>query len=164
MIDTKDDNPELLVKIQHPNRRIYRCHEPHKNFGNTCRHNAWKKCKGDYIGYLDDDDYMVRGALSRIVDGLGSRMPDAFVFPAHRYGEKFFNLPPASCMTVTGQYFHRHYAKGMIIRWPRVKIGDMGYLYDGQFIESIKKITEFTPICEDYSLVVVEESNHGNKI
>jgi glycosyltransferase involved in cell wall biosynthesis len=161
MIDTDEDNPELLKKIEHPRRRIYRCHEPHKNFGNTCRHNAWLKCRGDYIGYIDDDDYFVRGAFGKIANALANRRPDAIVYPAHRHGERFFNVPPASCMTVTGQYFHRHYAKGRIIRWPRVKIGDQGYLHDGTFIESIKKITEFTPICEDHLLVVIEESSNG---
>lgn len=64
-------------------------------------------------------------------------------------------------MTVTGQYFHKRYAKGKYIKWPRVKIGDMGYLYDGKFVETIKEITEFTPICDNLELVVIERSNNA---
>lgn len=161
MIDTSALRPDLTDKIRHPNRRTYRCESPHKNYGNTCRHNAYLKCRGDYIIYIDDDDVFLSGAFRKIVNEIKEKRPNAAVFPAIRYGEKFFNLPPASCMTVTGQYIHKPIINGKKVQWPRVATGNMNYLVDGKFIESIKKLTEFTPICVNEPLVLIKESNHG---
>jgi hypothetical protein len=160
---------EILNSLNHDNRKIVFCKKSHNNFGNTCRYNAYRYVTGDLIGYLDDDDYFDEQAFELISEQLKKidKIPDAIVYPANRFGQKFFNIPPGCCMTVTGQYMHKPEIQinsflTKEVRWVKPPDNDKGYFHDGYFIESLKEFTEFTPLEIDKNLVHIERSNHGN--
>jgi len=168
MVDMRRDQPteqqrKLLEDIKHEQRIIKFCGRKHNNYGNTCRHIACGVATGDFIGFNDDDDRFVEDAFSVIVEELIriKTVPDAIYYPAMRHGSIFFNHPPGSCMTVTGQYMVRPVIAGERIAWPKVADNDIGYLYDGEFIESIKRKTKFTPISQNRFLYIVEQPSHG---
>lgn len=162
--DLTEEQALLLESIQHKNRKIIFCGKKHNNYGNTCRHNAYEWATGDYIFYLDDDDYYKEYAFDMVNKALNEfeKAPEAFVFPAWRHESTFFNIPPGSCMTVTGQYGIKPKVNNEEIRWLSVPEGDLGYCYDGEFLEGVKNHTTFIPICrESRGLVVIEKASHG---
>src|ERR1700677_1888333 len=56
MVDCEGDIPAEIV---HPQRKILYCKTNHNNYGNTCRWNACEHATGDYLYYLDDDNYFM---------------------------------------------------------------------------------------------------------
>ena len=52
---------------EHPQRKIIHCERNHNDVGNTCRRDAWAYASGDYLYYLDDDNYLShRGVLEEL--------------------------------------------------------------------------------------------------
>jgi hypothetical protein len=150
----------LINKIsKHPQRKVIFCDQKYGDFGNKPRRIAYDYCTGDLIGYNDDDDYFSADAFSEITEALNKlgEIPDAIVYPTLRHESTFFNLPPAIYMTATGQYMHKPVIKGKQMKWLEAE----GYLADGQFIEWIKTLTKFTPICKTKHLYVVPSSSYG---
>lgn len=126
---------ELLAAIEHPRRLTLNCELPHRNFGNTCRHDAFKHIHGDYLLYLDDDD-VYSGEIFRTLD---AQISDEVwgVFPVERLGSRFFNLPPRSCFTCSNQFFCKP-----LHPWP----DNDSYCADGELIDFL---------CERYPYLVV---------
>jgi glycosyltransferase involved in cell wall biosynthesis len=56
MVDREGDVPEEII---HPQRKILYCPVTHNNYGNTCRWSAYEHATGDYLYYLDDDNYFM---------------------------------------------------------------------------------------------------------
>jgi O-antigen biosynthesis protein len=100
MVDCEISN-DVLAKIQHPQRRVFRCETPHRNWGHSCRVAAYAAVTGDYIYYLDDDNYL---ADAYVLSDLSHIKADWALLPILRHNEKFFNNPPAFKGVDTGSF------------------------------------------------------------
>lgn len=129
--DIRPEQWQLLYKVGRPGRQIHLCGTHHHNFGNTCRFNAWEKAHGDYLLYLDDDDYYVDGALDR----LDAAIPDGAVwgsYPIEFCGGRHYKLPAQTGNVFGAQLFHQRLYDGWQIRYPNVAIYSAdGLLADG---------------------------------
>jgi glycosyltransferase involved in cell wall biosynthesis len=110
MVDCADLNRPILDAIAHPQRTIIQCSNPHKNGGNSCRHNAYPFITGDLVIYLDDDNTL---ADHRVLADIGfamesAQMPAWGIFPILRLGSVFYSDPPRSCHTDTLNMVFRH--------------------------------------------------------
>jgi hypothetical protein len=147
---------ELFRRIDHPQRFVYQCDYPHRNYGNTCRHKAWEFATGEYVLGLDDDNWLDG---NRVLEDIHSALtgplfdpPDWAIFPIMRHGQRFFHDPPGLCMTDTANVV----ARREIARWPNVP----DYTADGHLVEGLKKypymaFPMFRPI------VVMPKSSEG---
>jgi glycosyltransferase involved in cell wall biosynthesis len=122
------EQQSLIESIQHPNRLIHFCETAHKNFGNNCRHQAFAYVTGDYLLYMDDDDVYIGEAF----EVLNREITDEVwgVFPVERFGQIFFNIPPAICHTTSNQFFYRP-----LYPWP----DNDSYIADGELIELLRE-------------------------
>jgi glycosyltransferase involved in cell wall biosynthesis len=144
------DQREIIKSIPRKANRSYsHCERKHKNYGHTCRHQIWEHAKGDYIFYVDDDDYLADKDVLRTLDSVTE--PWA-VFPILRRGQTFFNLPPGYCRTGTGMFIHKR-ATG---RWPDVDL----YEADGAFVEELKQRHPYQ-VLDSRPLVVQPTSSWG---
>lgn len=127
-MSVNDEQGELLQSIaQDPRRVIYHCVRRHNNYGHTCRHNVHRVLIGEYVFYVDDDDYL---ADDNVLTTLNMVHKDWAIFPVMHYGSYFFNDPPGLCKTGTGMFIH----KKEIGRWP----DDNSYEADGHFVETLR--------------------------
>jgi len=126
MVDTDHRDDDLLAKIAHPQRRIYYCERPHHDMGNTCRHDAWAHARGDYLYYLDDDNYLSETALA---DMRAVTAPWALV-PIFGLDGYYFSNTPRVGTTDTGNMLIRR----DIGRW---KAGPE-YAADGMLAEGLR--------------------------
>lgn len=134
---------------QCPKRVFYYCDRKHNNYGHSCRHEIWEKARGDYILYIDDDDYLAHKEALSTLDAVGE--PWA-VFPVLRHGKLFLELPPGIGKTGTGMFVHRR----EIGRWPNLD----AYEADGVFVEQLRKQYPFQVLnCEP--LVIQPKSSYG---
>lgn len=143
MIDTDQDEPSMIESLKDPRRQFHHCPHPHHNSGNTCRHNAHSFATGDFIFYLDDDNFLEEN----ILDELKVVLPEVehwALFPIQRLGSRFYTDPPRSCHIDTMNVIVRR----EIGRWPDTD----AYGADGDFIEDLvrkypyKSFPEFRPI------------------
>jgi glycosyltransferase involved in cell wall biosynthesis len=112
-----------------PRRKFNRCGRAHKNYGNTCRWNAFDKASGDYIIYLDDDDYL---ADDRVFETLNSVKAPWAIFPVMRCGQYWFKEPPGMCQTGSGMFI---YKRELGLRYPDT----YAYTADGELVEQLKQ-------------------------
>lgn len=133
-----------------PRRKFYRCGKAHKNYGNTCRWNAWEKAKGDYILYLDDDDFY---ADERVFETLEQVTAPWAIFPCMRVGDYWFHDPPGLLKTGSNMFMH----KRDIGRYPNVP----DYCADGMLVEDLKKYTY--QAVTDRPLTIYERANRGRE-
>ncbi len=155
MVDCEEANYNLWDKIEHFERKILWCVEPHKNFGNTCRHNAWEFAMGTYVIYLDDDNHLAHPrALESIASALESAgSPSVAIFPILRHGRRFFNDPPGLCQTDTANFVLRR----EIAQWP----DGPEYTMDGIFIERLRDQYGYVSFPDVDPIVVVPVSSEG---
>jgi glycosyltransferase involved in cell wall biosynthesis len=134
MVDTPlVTQPQKRVTVESmsgdPRRRFIRCGTSHKNYGNTCRWNAFDKTSGDYIIYLDDDDYL---ADDRVFETLESVKAPWAIFPVMRCGQYWFKEPPGMCQTGSGMFI---YKRELGLRYPDT----YAYTADGELVEQLKE-------------------------
>ena len=130
----------IPLEMHHPQRKFLRCERNHNNWGNTCRFNAWMHATGEYIYYLDDDNYL---ADDRVLETLKSVTADWAIFPILKtqWGGLHFFCPPLRGCSDGGSFI----AKREIGRWPECPImtnvidGRVGYDADGQLIEHLRR-------------------------
>lgn len=156
------DDIKVIDNIRLKNRQIIYLNKCHNDFGNTPRNIAGRKATGDYIMYLDDDDYHINDTMTELNKKILelNELPDFAVFRCTRFNNEFTNFPPAICMTTSCQYIHKSIINGKVILWPT---GDKGYLSDGLFIESLKKIADPVLLTTDAPLVCVDTMSTGIK-
>lgn len=108
--------PEPPARWTSPRRRFLCCPVRHNDCGATCRNAAVWDATGEYVLYLDDDDYYVPDTietLGRLVSG------EPFgVFPITMGGSRWMVLPPGSCRTASCQLYHRRVIDGEVIAMP----------------------------------------------
>lgn len=156
---------DILMKIAHPKRTILFCSERHQNYGNTCRHNAYNFCTGDYIGYLDDDDYFTDDALNIFQEVINRSNPDVVVANASMKGRPvFFSKPPSGGNTVQGQYLHKKILGGKPFRWPDTPVGYKSYGVDGEFVDAMSAAAkDIGYAMHNRPVVVIEASSKGKE-
>jgi len=133
ILDCEEYKPSILQRISHPQRFIMKCPMPHRDGGNTCRHDAYKYVTGDYVIYLDDDntlaDFRVLADISFALES--AQTPAWAIFPINRLGSEFYSDPPRSCHTDTlNMVFRADHAQ-----WPKTD----AYGSDGVMLESLKE-------------------------
>ncbi len=144
------DQRKVLASITPKENRLFSyCATRHNNYGHTCRHQIWEHAKGDYIIYVDDDDYLAHKDALRMLDSVAE--PWA-VFPILRHGKTFLNLPPGTFNTGTGMFIH----KREVGRWP----DSDSYEADGLFVEELTRRYAYQVLdCEP--LVIQPRSSCG---
>lgn len=140
----------ILASIPPVENRIFSyCERKHGNYGHTCRHQAWEAAKGDYIFYVDDDDYL---ADHEVLKTLHCVTEPWAVFPMLRHGELFFSLPPRTGSAGTGMFIHRR----EVGKWP----DSDEYEADGMFVEQLGRRCSYQ-VVTSRPLVVQPRSSGG---
>jgi glycosyltransferase involved in cell wall biosynthesis len=159
-IDGRQINWEVMRRASGTNRKIFLC-GPYSNYGNGPRHEAWTVAKGDFVLYLDDDNFLadkhVLEDIAATVRGPSFISSDAgpawYLFPILRFGQKFFNDPPGLCRTDTANMVIRR----DIGQWPN----GPEYTMDGIFCEHLKANYPYKAFPEFRPIVVMEKANEG---
>lgn len=122
------------------------------NFGNTPRHRAWTRATGDYVIYLDDDNFFSRPNALADIDFclMGDNYPDWAIFPILRFGRPFCCLPPGNCRTDSANMV----IKREIGQWPE----GPEYTMDGLFCDQLKSKFAYSafPLIEPIITVPVQ--------
>jgi len=117
MVDQEEFDHVLLDLIAHPRRKIFKCSAPHRDGGNTCRHNAWPMALGSWTYYVDDDNFISDERVFADIYEVLSPLPETVklaLFPINRLGARFFSDPPKMCHTDTLNMVIRT----EVSRWP----------------------------------------------
>jgi glycosyltransferase involved in cell wall biosynthesis len=148
--ELSSEQREILGSIpQGANRPVFFCDRRHKNYGHTCRHQVWDHVRGEYILYVDDDDYFADDEALKTLDSVTEQWA---VFLVLRHGKKFLNLPPGRNNTGTGMFLHRK----EIGRWPDSNL----YEADGIFVEELAQKYPFR-LLDSRPLVALPMSSCG---
>ena len=117
IIDCAERNEALIREIEDPRRLILQCPKPHRNGGNTCRHDAWEHATGEIVWHVDDDNFAASPvALEQIADAwYNTQDIDWMLFPIFRHGHLFYFDPPRPCYFDTGNAVVRRENA----RWPK---------------------------------------------
>jgi len=130
-------------------RKFFYCDKRHMNYGHTCRHNIAPLLRGDYVLYVDDDDYLADNDVLRTLQAVTK---DWAIFPIRRYGSLYFQNPPGLCKTGTGMFIH----KRELGVWPDRN----EYEADGHFVEELIKKAPYE-VLNTRPLVIMEVSSRG---
>lgn len=129
-IETIDTSKYNILKqiASNQQRKIYLCKEQHGNYGQICRYNLWEQVKGEYILYIDDDNYYVDESSLKSLNYITSEWA---IFPILCNNKLYLPLPPELGKTDTCMFMHK---KG-VARWP---IECNSYEADGFLVEELK--------------------------
>lgn len=126
-VNELDDKQLMIIaSLSRKNRQVHFCDIRHMHCGNTCRHNMTKRAKGDYIFYIDDDDFL---ADQHVLETLDSITADWAIFPVSTCGRTIYSDPPGMCQTTTGGFL----LKRGLIDWPDVP----NYETDGMIVTEL---------------------------
>ncbi len=151
-IEIEPASEQMLARVHHTQRTIWRCARPHRNYGNTCRHTACLRAQGDYIFYLDDDNYL---ADPNVLRDLKSVTAAWAIFPILLKGCRFFNDPPRFRRTDTANLI----VQRRIGTWPDIP----DYEADGVLIERLRRDYPYQSLPDWRPLVVMPRVNFGDK-
>jgi glycosyltransferase involved in cell wall biosynthesis len=133
------DGPEQIIPypINHHQRHFVWCDERHNDWGNTCRRNVWKNALGDYVYYLDDDNYL---ADDRVLEEFNTVTADWAIFPILKphFGGMHFFCPPVVGGTDTGSFI----VKREFAQWPETLPGTAAGA-DGRFAQKLKETHDY---------------------
>jgi glycosyltransferase involved in cell wall biosynthesis len=135
-----------------PRRKFFRCGKAHRNYGNTCRWNAFDKASGDYIIYLDDDDYLADSEVFRTLQQVTA---DWAIFPIMRCGNLWFCEPPGMGRTGSGMFL---YKRALGVRYPDVP----DYSADGMLAEQLLKYP-YQALRDERPLMIYEKRGVGKE-
>lgn len=149
MVDGVCELPEGLA---HPNREFHHFLERHNDGGSFARNQAHQYISGDYVLYLDDDDYYKPNALETLDKNIKGEIFG--IFPIHYCGRPhFLQIPPGENRTSICQYYHKPFDdKGLPLAYPNVR----KYSIDSWFAGDLAKKYGYKVI-ESEDLVVVEK-------
>ncbi len=150
VVDTLDLNEELIQLVDHPQRTVIYCDRPHCDWASTCRRSAWDVASGDYLLFIDDDNYL---ACDDVLESLLTVKAPVALFPLLYRGEPSPVLPVAVGRSDTNQL--------MVLReigqWPE----SLAREADGVFIERLTREHEWEVVCDEKPLVVYEDEGGG---
>ena len=144
-----DEPSGRLDDVAHPQRKILWCGR-HRDWGNTPRWMAWDHAQGDYLLYIDDDNYL---ADPDVLDTLRFVTGPVALFPLEVEG-KFVHPLPVEVGRSDGN--------GLIVRrdigrWP---VSDRRSA-DGELIAALVSAHPACPVYDDRALVVYERARLG---
>jgi hypothetical protein len=156
VVDCFELNLELMERIKHPQRVIVKCDAPHCDWGNTCRRNGWNHAVGEYVVYLDDDNFfspdpLILRDIEQVITAAGC--PPFCLFPIVRHGSVFFYYPPALCMTDTANLVLRR----DVGQWPDVRASTA----DGILAEYLLREHGCTPFPDFRPIIHMPSSSRG---
>lgn len=131
-----DSDKQILESIRNKHREIRFTGKITgiNDYGNNARNMAYQYVKGDYIFYLDDDDYYINRPFQSIsLFILNNDNPDIVIFPIRRYGDRFFNIPAGRTRTCSNQFCHKPYFANTFWQW----LAAVDYEADGIFLEEM---------------------------
>lgn len=151
VVDRLERDDELLASIEHPQRLIMFSAHPSHDWASACaaRRSAWPSGTGDYLIYIDDDNYLVDAA---VLESLRFATKPVVLFPLLYRGVYGSPLPIAVGRSDTNQLMVRR----EIGRWPD-KPSPAG---DGIFIKRLTDEHEYEVFTER-ALVVYEQESAG---
>jgi glycosyltransferase involved in cell wall biosynthesis len=158
-----------------PRRRVFRCGTSHKDYGNTCRWNAWEKVRGDYVLYIDDDDWY---ADDKVLETLNQVTAEWAIFPCTRRGEYYLADPPGIMRTGSNMFMHKRAAgrypcaghceehQSIIAHLNKIHPHDSlhSHLYaaDGMLVEYLKSKHPYQ-VVTGRPLTIYEQDNRGKE-
>jgi hypothetical protein len=154
IVDSPVLDEELLVKIEHPQRLIIQCDKPHRNSGNTCRHNAWELATGDFCWYVDDDNAVASPRTFQQIAKQLDKLDDEkwTLWPIFRHGSIFFYDPPAPCFFDTGNaVMRREFAQ-----WPDIP----DYASDAVWLQQFKD-EPYKAFPDALPIMIMEKTSFG---
>jgi glycosyltransferase involved in cell wall biosynthesis len=159
-----------------PRRKIFRCGKAHRDYGNTCRYNAGAKASGDYVLYLDDDDYY---ADNRVFETLNQVTAPWAIFPTMRWGAHYSVDPPGWNRSGSGMFMHKrviarypcfehhdeHKAFIEKVRplYPNMQYKDRLYAADGLLAEWLKDHYPYQSLNHERPLTIYEQKGAGKE-
>lgn len=149
-----DGIPSHPLPYGNSNRRFLSFRETHK-WGNYQRHSAWKYATGNYIWYVDDDNFLAHpDVLKDIAERLELAGNPAWgIFPIMRHGSVFLHDPPGMCMTDTLNIVgKREYAQ-----WPDTEAREA----DGMLADRLKTEHPYVAFPDCPPIGVMEYSSNG---
>jgi glycosyltransferase involved in cell wall biosynthesis len=154
-----------------PRRKFVRCGKQHKDYGNTCRWNAWEYASGTYICYLDDDDFY---ADDRVLETLEQVDTLWAIFPTMRWGAHYSVDPPGFDKTGSGMFIHHReigrypckdhceihqpFMNSIRSKYPH---HDLLYAADGLLAQYLYENYPYQNLNHERALTVYEVSNRG---
>lgn len=133
VIDNDKLNQRLLEQCFYPRQTWLVTGKCTKNGGNTPRHIAWDKATGDWVYFLDDDNYLTSPTvLEEIAAALEGIEEQWALFPILRHGSRFYFDPPQPCYFDTGNAIVRR----EIAQWPDIN----DYASDAVWLDGFKHL------------------------
>jgi len=154
-IDSPEIDVSLFKHICGPQREIYGSAKRHGHFGNYSRARACEKAQGEYLIWLDDDNFLANCAVLQSIDSAlaGAGNPPWALFPIHRHGSQFLLEPPGMCQTDSANMV----VKREIGAWPDIECREA----DGVLAERLKSEHEYVSFPLLPSIIVMEKSSNG---
>lgn len=146
----------ILKSVRHSQRKFFRCGKNHGSFGNQCRWNAFDKASGEYIIYLDDDDYL---ADNQVFETLNKVTAMWAIFPIMRCGQRWFCDPPGLMKTGSGMFIYKRETGE---RYPNI-VGQPGYCADGHLVEALLKNHPYQALKDERPLMIYEKRGMGKE-
>ena len=155
IVDKEEFDPSIIEQIVHPQRVIVKCPKPHRNGGNTCRHNAWHFALGTFCWHVDDDNTLASPrTLQQIAKQLEKVGTDVAwtLWPIFRHGHIFFFDPPAPCYFDTGNAIVRR----EFAQWPDID----DYASDAVWLQQFKD-KPYVAFPESLPIMLMEKTSFG---
>lgn len=144
MIDTSNIDEHLLSSIRHSKRKIIHCSNDYRDWGNICRRNAWDLTSGEYLLYIDDDNYC---ADTGVLETLKFATEPVVLFPLLHRGTVALPEPIVIGRADSNALMVRR----EIGQWPALTTHEV----DGVFIEQLTTDYPYE-VFDDRALVVYE--------
>ena len=148
------EDSRLLEDVMQPmrgRRRIHFCDKRHKNFGNTCRRNAFELAQGEYICQIDDDDYYADADSLKTLEQVTETWA---IYPVLARGTRCHRNPPGIGLTGSAMFIYR--------RETGIRFSDNEhYAADGEVVEELKKKYKYQSLDRERELVIYPWANHG---
>lgn len=151
-------------------RKIFVCDKNHRDGGASCRHWVTEYATGDYILYLDDDDYFHRDALSLLAARI---LDEPFgVFPISRFSQRFLSCPPSRGGTAICQMYHKREVAGERLVFPAGPVeyeqdsrwaGELAEKYGYKALEDLPPLVYVDGYRDSSGLKVPECALHPNE-
>jgi glycosyltransferase involved in cell wall biosynthesis len=154
IVDCERLNLPMMAKIAHPQRTIIKCQRPHRNFGHSCRHEAWKYTDSTWVSYCDDDNFYAHDDVFAV---LNESLRDAehwAIAPILHHSGVLFNDPPGLNATDTANMIIRR----ELAQWPNRS----DYQTDGIFCEELKAQYPYKALANIKPIIAMPFSSLGS--
>lgn len=144
--------------MRNPRRTVIRCSERHNDCGATCRNHAVHQARGEFVLYIDDDDYYVPDALSDLARKAKMHLG---VFPILNGGVLWLRIPPGRDKTATCQIWHRRTIDGHVVAMPA---GQKNYSDDSAWIGELARRYSYQVVNDKRPLAIVETGHNSSNL